>query len=143
MPGQGIAARNLTLRSHFGADRHPTLSLPILQFALFRGDPSGAGVEPSGGAYARVAVNNNAAFWGTIAATDTMAQNNGAGGEVAFPVATGLYTITDPLDWWAALDSTSGGALWYWGPLGTPIVVSAVGDQPRLPAGTLIVNQPI
>lgn len=146
MPGQGIAARNLTLRSHFGFDRNPTLSLPVLQFALFRGDPSGAGVipgvEPSGGGYGRVAKNNDSILWGTFGATDVFAVNKGTDGSIVFPPATDLYTITEDLDWWAIFDSTSGGALWYWGLLSTPIRVTAIGDIPRLPASTLICNQP-
>ena len=41
-------ARNLSLRAHLGADRHPTLSLPVLYVALFAGDPHATGVEPDG-----------------------------------------------------------------------------------------------
>lgn len=140
MPGQGIAARNLTLRAHFGAAR-TSLSIPILQFALFRGDPSGGGVEPSGGGYARVAKNNDAAFWGTFGATDVFAVNKGTSGLVTFPQATGLYSIIEALDWWAIYDSTSGGVLWYWGQLGTTITVTAAGDVPRLPTNSLVVSQ--
>lgn len=142
MPGSCIADRNLVLRSRFGADRHSTLSLPILQFALFRGDPSGGGVEPTGGSYARVAVNNDSAFWGTFVGTDVFAVNKGTGGSVVFPAATALYSITDALDWWAIFDSTSGGSLWYWGQLGTTITVTQVGDTPRIPANSLICSQP-
>ena len=137
MPGQSIAARNLTIRSHFGAERH-ALSLPILQFALFQGDPSGGGIEPSGGGYGRVAVNNDAAFWGTFGPTDVFAVNKA--GAVVFPQSTGPYTITTALDWWAIYDSTSGGSLWYWGPLGTTITV-VTGDVPRIPANSLVCAQ--
>lgn len=143
MPGQSVAARSLTLRAHFGADRHSTLSLPTLYFCLYQGDPSGAGIEPTSvGGYARPAKANDLTLWGAIAAGDTLAQNKGTAGEIAWPVATGVYSILTALDYWAIRDNSAGGALWYWGPLGTPILVTGAGDQPRLPANTLIVNQP-
>lgn len=143
MPGQAPIARNLTLRTHLGADRHPTLALPTLYFALFRNDPSGAGVEPtSTGGYARVAKANDATLWGTILSTDLAGQNKGASGEIAWPAATGVYSITDPLTHWAAFDNSAGGTLWYWNELTSPITVTGVGDQPRIPLNTLILNVP-
>lgn len=143
MAGQGVLARNLTLRSHFGADRHSTLSLPQLWFALLRGDPSATGAEPTGtGGYTRVAKTNDATLWGTIAAADLLVTNKGTAGSIQWPVTTGLYSITQALNYWAAYDLSAGGVLWYWGQLTTPIVVTQAGDQPRIPASTLICNQP-
>ena len=144
MPGQVTWGRNLTLRSHFGADRHPTLSLPTLYFALFKGDPSAGGVEPTAaGGYARVAKANDATLWGTFAASDVQAVNKGSAGTIAFPVATGVWSITDPLDWWAIFDNAAGGNLRYFGPLTQKITVTGASDQPRLPASTLSVSQPV
>ena len=142
MPGQGTIPRSVTLRSHFGADRHSTLSLPTLYVALFKGDPSGAGVEPTSvGGYGRVAKANDATLWGAIAAGDVSVINKGTAGEILYPTATGVYSITDPLDYWAMLDNAAGGVLWYWGVLGTTITVTGAGDIPRLPANTLVCNQ--
>lgn len=142
MPGQGIKPRNLTLRSHLGADRHPTLSLSQFWFALFRGDPSNTGVEPDGtGAYTRISKTNDATLWGTIAATDVLASNKGSAGEIAWPVVTGVYSITSALDWWAIFDLSAGGTLWYWGQLSQTITVTTAGDQPRIPVSTLVINQ--
>lgn len=144
MAGQGTIARNLTLRSHFGADRHATLSLSQLWFALFKGDPTAGGVEPSGtGAYTRVSKANDATLWGTIAASDVTVTNQGSAGGIVWPATTGVYSITDPLTWWAAYDLSAGGTIWYWGQLTSPIQVTQAGDQPRIPASALIISQPI
>jgi hypothetical protein len=142
MPSMSTKSRNRTLRSHFGADRHSTLSEPTLYFALFRGDPFGAGTEPtSTGGYARVAKANDATLWGTIGATDVQVVNGGASGTIAWPVSTGLYSITLGLDYWAVFDNSSGGTLLYAGPLSTAIIVTGAGDVPRIPAGALTVSQ--
>lgn len=126
----GVAARNVSLKAHFGADR-ATGSLPILYLALFKGNPSTTGTEPdSTGGYGRVAVNNDAVTWGTIGATDLSVSNQI---EIAFPQATGLWSVTDPLDWWGIFDLSTGGELWYWGELDIPITVTGTGDQPRFP----------
>lgn len=142
MTTMSVTSRNRSLRSHFGADRHSTLSAGTLYFALFRGDPFGAGAEPtSTGGYARVAKTNDATLWGTIGATDVTVGNGGASGTIAWPVATGLYSITLGLDYWAVFDNSTGGDLLYGGPLTTPIIVTGAGDVPRIPAGALTISQ--
>lgn len=130
--------RNLTLRSHFGADRHSTLSLPILYFALFAGDPAGIGVEPdSTGGYARVAKDNDATLWGTIGSSIVTITNSASG--IVWPVATGAYSVgTDELTHWGIFDNSAGGNLRYFGELTDHILVSGAGDQPRIPVSTLI-----
>lgn len=126
----GLSARNLSLKAHFGADKAAG-ALPILYLALFKGNPSGTGVEPdSTGGYGRAAVDNDAVTWGTIA-SDAVSVSNQI--EIAFPQATGLWSITDPLDWWGIFDLTTGGELWYWGELDIEVTVTGTGDQPRFP----------
>lgn len=143
MAGQGVKSRNLTLRSHFGADRHSTLSLATLYFALFFGNPMAGGSEPNGtGAYTRAPKTNDATLWGTIAATDVQVTNAGSSGGIVWPSATGLYSITSPFNYWAAFDLSAGGVLWYYGQLQTPIQVTAAGDVPRIPVSTLTILQP-
>lgn len=140
MPVMGTPARRLSLRAHFGPDRHAD-ALGTLYVALFSGDPFGAGVEPtSAGAYARVAIANDAALWGTVAAGQTSVLNLVA---VAWPVASGLWSITSALDYWAVFDNSSGGALWYAGPLGSSgkITITGAGDQARLPASSWSISQ--
>lgn len=141
MPGQGVVARNLTLKSHFGAARHASALSP-LWFALLRGSPVASGVEPDGtGAYTRVSKTNDATLWGTIASTDTIVTNKGTTGDIVWPSTTGLYSVTLDLDWWAVYDLSAGGVLWYWGQLQTPIRVTASGQTPRIPVNSLTMSQ--
>jgi hypothetical protein len=142
VPGQGVPARNLTLKSHFGAGRHASALSP-LWFALLRGSPVASGVEPDGtGAYTRVSKVNDATLWGAIASTDTLIANNGSAGSIVWPSTTGLYSVSLPLDWWAIYSLSAGGVLWYWGQLQTPITVTGAGNVPRIPAGSLSLTQP-
>jgi hypothetical protein len=142
VPGQGVVARNLTLRSHFGAARHAS-ALTTLYFALLHGSPVAGGVEPDGtGAYTRAPKTNDATLWGAIASSDTVIANGGSAGSIVWPSTTGLYSITTALDWWAIYDLSAGGVLWYWGQLQTPITVTGAGNVPRIPAGSLSLTQP-
>jgi hypothetical protein len=145
MTMMGIESRNRSLQAHFGANRNTAtgMSEPTLYFALYQGDPFGAGVEPtSTGNYARVAKTNDATLWGTIGSTDTSVSNSGSSGLITWPVATGLYSITTALDHWAVFDNAAGGTLLYAGPLTTGITVTGAGDVPRIPAGSLNISQP-
>lgn len=138
--GSGIPARNCRLRSEFGADRHTTLSLATMHFALLRGIPGGGGVEPDNtGNYGREAIANDATLWGTIGSSDVSVDN---AIDITWPATTGVYSVTDPLDHWAIYDAASGGVLWYWGPLTTTIHVTASGDVPRILAGSLVITAP-
>jgi hypothetical protein len=131
--------RNATIRAHFGADR-ATVSLPVLYFALFNGDPEAAGVEPTAaGGYARVAKDNDATLWGTIAAGAVSVSNAGAAGEITWPALTALWSVAQ-VTHWAVFDNSAGGGLWYSGPLSAPIVPTGVGDVPRIPAGSFQIN---
>jgi hypothetical protein len=136
-----VPARNLSLRAHFGADRHPTLSLGTLYVALFNGDPAGAGVEPtSAGGYARIAKTNDATLWGTLSGSAVSASNSGTAGEILWPAASGLYSQPS-LTHWAIFDNSAGGVLWYSGQLAAALVVTGAGDVPRIPAGAFSISQ--
>jgi hypothetical protein len=135
-----VLERNATLRSHFGADRHASLSLGTLYFALFNGDPLAAGVEPtSAGGYARVAKTNDATLWGTIAAGAVSAFNSGTAGDIAWPAASGVYSQAS-LTHWAIFDNSAGGVMRYSGKLSAAIAVTGAGDVPRIPAGAFSVG---
>jgi hypothetical protein len=134
----GTAARRLSVRSHFGPDKHAD-ALPTLYLALFQGDPFGAGVEPtSTGGYARKAIANDGTLWGTVAVGQMQVASLI---DVAFVAASGLWSITTALNYWAVFDNSSGGALWYGGPLSPTITITGAGDQARLPAGTWLIAQ--
>lgn len=133
-------ARNAALRAQFGADRS-TLALPILYFALFNGDPTVTGIEPTAvGGYARVAKDNDATLWNAIAAGETTIDNDGTTGAITWPILTDLWSQTT-LDHWAIFDNSTGGNLWYYGPLSAPITITGAGDVPRIPSGALDLTQ--
>jgi hypothetical protein len=133
----GVDARRLTLRAHLGANKHAD-ALGTFYVALFRGDPFGSGVEPtSAGGYARKAMTNDVTLWGTIAAGQVSVTSQT---DVVFAAATGLYSITNALDYWAVYDNASGGNLWYAGSLNPTITITGAGDQPRIPLGTWQMN---
>lgn len=137
--GLGIPDRNLALRARFGDDRHAD-ALDTLYVALFRGAPNLGGAEPDAtGSYARKAMTNDNTLWGSIGTSAVSISNIIA---VEFAVATGVYSITAALDHWGVFDLSSGGVLWYWGPLTTAITVTGAGDQPRLPIGQWTITQP-
>ena len=87
----------------------------------------GGGTEVSGGAYGRQTV----AF---SAPTSGMSTNTA---DINFPIATVAWgTIVA----FALLDASSGGNLLYFGNLSTPRTIN-VNDQPRFPAGQLVVTE--
>lgn len=132
-----VKARNISIRSHFGADKS-SVALPTLYFALFNGDPEGAGVEPtSTGGYARAAVANDAALWGTISAGAVSVTTIA---DIVFATASGVYSQAD-LTHWAAFDNAAGGNLTYAGPLTATVSVTGAGDVPRIVAGAMTIAQ--
>jgi len=101
---------------------------------------AGNGTEPSGGAYARVAVTSSLANWaGTQSAGSTTA-SSGTGGTtsnnstITFPESTASWGTVQSVLWYDA--STSGNA-WVCINLSTTFNVSAAGITVRFPNGTL------
>lgn len=137
----GTPARRLSLRAHFGADRHAD-ALPTLYFGLFTNDPFAGGVEVAGtNGYARVAVANNLAMWGTVAALQTSIASLA---DVIWPAATGAWSSGAPLVYWGIYDTATlgSGALWYAAQIGSgSIAAAASGDQPRILAGGITIVQ--
>ena len=133
------AARGLSLRAHFGGNKHPS-ALGTHYFALFKNHPLEGGIEPTAGTggYGRATAANTAKLWGSPNIGDTQVANAAA---VVWPAATGLWSITDPLTHWGIYDAATAGTLWYIGKLSTTIVVAQSGDQPRILAGGLVWTQ--
>lgn len=138
MPYGSNAVRLRAFKANFGTSRlsgaPATLYVALLRHAS---DPANTlGTEPSAtGGYARVAVTNDDAAW----TFTTTGGNNAA--EVRFPAASGVYSITDPLNQWALYDNNSGGNLIAFGQLTSTITVSGAGDQPVIPAGALVLTE--
>mgnify|MGYP001563208888 CR=1 FL=1 len=102
--------------------------------ALYTVAPSdtGGGTEVTGGAYARVAVTNNATNWPAAAAG---AKSNGTA--ITFPTATANWGTVVAF---AILDAASAGNFLYWADLTINRVVNS-GDTPSFAVGELDVTE--
>lgn len=126
------AAINAAIKFHFGTD-HDDDALATCYFALFNGDPTGAGVEPTtAGGYARVGKTNNDTNFPISGATASVV-------DVVFPVTTALWSQTT-LTHWAIVDGATGGTIWYSGPLPSNITITGAGEYPTI-AGLQITQQ--
>jgi len=134
-------ARGLSLRAHFGANKHAD-ALATLYFALFTDDPYTGGVEPtSAGAYGRAAVTNGSGIWPAIPLGTLQIVNQS---DIVFPTATGVYsTGSTHLTHWGIMSSPTlgSGTLWYAGRMSADVLVAGAGDQPRIIAGALTIFQ--
>lgn len=124
--------RHSMLNQAFGGsgDLNPS----TLWVGLSRAEPgftAATNSEPSGNAYARVAVVNSDNNW--AAAASGVKQNNAA---ITFPEATGSWGLVTHATVW--IDPTSDGAAAYWGsaPLGTGKSIIS-GDTANIPASSL------
>lgn len=105
--------------------------------ALSTTTPTDAGgiTEPSGGAYARQAVTNNAINFPAATGTNPTEKKNGT--VITFPVATAAWgTIVG----WALFDATPGGNMLYYGDI-TPSKVVGLDDQPKFAVNGLKVTE--
>lgn len=107
-------------------------------------DAGTAQVEPSGGAYARVAVTASLAnFSGTQSAGSTTASSGTTGitsnnGAVTFPTPSADWVTGTVKIWgWAFYDASSSGNCWEWGPLNTLQSVLNGQSAPSFASGTL------
>ena len=104
---------------------------------------AGAGTEPSGNAYARVAVASSLANWsGTQAAASTTA-SSGTGGTtsnnnaIAWTATSGAWGILQSVRWY---DASSGGNVWICINLTSSLNVSGAGFTVSFAAGQLSVQ---
>ena len=99
--------------------------------AITDSDDGSTVTEPSGGAYARVAITNDKTTW-------TAASNGSVSNaiDINFPEATaGWGTVTHMF----IADAASGGNILVWGSLTTSKTIG-VGDNARFAAGDLTIN---
>ena len=138
MPFGSNSARLQALKGLFATDATTIGAPATMYFALLREAVSPAsvlGAEPdSSGSYARVAMANTNANWtfGTVTVENT--------NEIRWPMATAVYSITDPLNQLAIYDNSAGGVLLAFGEITTTMTVTGSGDQPVLPAGELTIT---
>ncbi|PKO49001.1 MAG: hypothetical protein CVU31_02460 [Betaproteobacteria bacterium HGW-Betaproteobacteria-4] len=101
---------------------------------------SGSGTEPSGNAYARVAVTSSLTNWaGTQSAGSTTA-SSGTGGTtsnnaaITWPASTGAWGTLQSVRWY---DAASAGNTWICIDLSAPLSVSGAGFTVQFTAGQL------
>lgn len=101
---------------------------------------AGSGTEPSGGAYARVAVTAALADWaGTQGAGTTVASSGTSGttsnnATITFPESTAAWGNLQAVRWY---DASTAGNAWICINLTAPFNVSAAGVTVRFTVGTL------
>lgn len=102
--------------------------------ALFTSAPTdaGGGTEVSGGAYARVAVTNNATNW--PAATGGTKKNGTA---ITFPTATANWGTVVAF---AIFDAATAGNILHWGDLTVAKTVTT-GDTPSFAANAITITE--
>lgn len=105
-----------------------------LHFALYTVAPTefGGGTECSGGSYARVAVANDLTTWDSaVDGTKTLAI------PVTFPTATAPWGTVVA---WGLHTAASGNVLYMYGPIDTPVAISA-SDTPTFAAGSIVIEE--
>lgn len=101
---------------------------------------SGAGTEPSGNSYARVAVTSSLANWaGTQSAGSTTASSGTGGttsnnGAITWPTSTGAWGTLQSVRWY---DASTAGNSWICINLTSPLNVSGTGFTVSFAAGQL------
>ena len=96
---------------------------------------TGGITEPSGGAYARQAITNDATNFPASSGSNPTEKKNGA--VVTFPVATAAWgTIVG----WALFDAATAGNMLYWGDV-TPSKTVGLDDQPKFAVNGLKVTE--
>jgi hypothetical protein len=108
--------------------------LATVYVALFTVTPSdsGGGTEVSGGAYARVAVTNNAT---NFPAASGGAKSNGTA--ITFPAASANWGTVVAF---AIMSASSGGVILYWGPVSPNKAVNS-GDTASFAIGDLDITE--
>lgn len=101
-----------------------------LYFALVVGDPSGAGVEVSGGSYARVGVTNNSTNFPAASGSPPTKSNASA---IVWTDPTGSWGTPT---YWAIYDASTSGNLLRYGTITNPVAI-ATGSRVEIPAGEL------
>lgn len=101
---------------------------------------AGAGTEPSGNAYVRIAVASSLANWSGTQATASTAASSGTGGMTSNNNVLSWLASTGP---WGTLQSVRGydaptsGNVWFCINLANPLSVSAAGFTVSFPAAAL------
>lgn len=130
MPIRDATAKNTAVNAMFGDAR--ATGMPATWYvALYVGDPGGAGTEVTGGSYARAAVANTNAVWGSATAGVKVTVV-----DVSFPTATANWGTVSHA---ALFDAASGGVCHDYGALDAATAVNS-GSAAKFPTGQLRVS---
>lgn len=133
MAGLTNTVANATLNMLFGAGSNtvaPATYYVGLSLTAPQNDGSGV-TEPAGGAYARVAVTNDATSWPGAA---NRVKSNGT--VIVFPTAVADWGTVSH---WVLYDAATGGVLRVWGTLTTPQAINS-GGVPDFPVSSITIN---
>lgn len=125
-----------TLDLLFSAAAFP--AIPTHYVALYTalpGDGSASGTEVTGGAYARVAITNNATNW--PAATGTAPATKANGIAITFPVPTANWGVVTGF---AIYDAATAGNEICWGALSVSKTINNADAAPSFAVGALTVT---
>lgn len=123
--------------------RGQTLGAPATMYLGLTTDTctdAGAGTEPSGGAYARVAVTSSLANWAGTQSAGSTAASSGTGGTtsnnalITWPESTAAWGSLQAVRWY---DASTAGNAWICINLGSAFNVSASGVTVKFNAGAL------
>lgn len=136
MPGKATTLETNTLDWLFAMGIYASsgamkdaLSYTALFFGIFKGDPEGAGVEISGGSYARVSVGFGAANWSR---TGSVVSNDN---DIDWPIPTADWAgIGSEATHWTVHSAASAGVLLWSKELSVPRQI-LIGDPVSLVAG--------
>lgn len=123
---------NALLDHVYGSDDYTPAATHYVAAYTAAPTDAGGGTEVTGGAYARVAVTNNATNW--PAATGGVKENGTA---VTFPEATASWGEIVAA---AVFDASTGGNMLNWGDLAVNKVIG-VGDTLRFDPGDIVITE--
>lgn len=142
MAGYTNHLKNLLLDSILRGYQYSHTTPASYYVALYVGDPDAAGVEVSGGDYARVAVSRTSGAWNGTHGTTTGA-SSGTTGQLS---NAGLVTFPAPIANWGAIthfavfDASTAGNRLLSGALAATITVNNGDPAPQFAPGQLTVT---
>lgn len=114
----------------------PATVYVALSTAVYSDAATGASMaEVTGGAYARVAVTNNATNWPNATGTSPAQKQNGTA--ITFPTATASWNTVNSF---YVVDAASGGNVLYGGDLTTPKAIAS-GDTATFAAASITITE--
>jgi hypothetical protein len=117
--------------------RGTSITFPAtLYLALYQA----GGTEATGGGYARKAITSNTTNWGALSTQGSGRRVSNAV-EIEFATSTGAISSSAELTNWKLLDASSGGNVWWEGPLADAITVTAADKVVTIAIGAITLDE--